>query len=77
MAKFRFYITSTMDGNITGTNDEEQAKAYAESEDNFVVDADNGQWLQPGDDFDDVGPARELETEEEEESEEEEEEGDE
>jgi hypothetical protein len=43
--KFRFYITSTFDGSITGTDSEEIARNYAQSEECFVVDAETGIWL--------------------------------
>ncbi len=45
--KFRYYITSNFDGTITGTDDEAIAKSSAESEDDFVVDTQEGKWLQP------------------------------
>lgn len=47
--KFRFYITDAIDGSIRGTNDEFIAHDYAECEDNFVVEAETGMWLQPDD----------------------------
>lgn len=43
--KFRFYRVSMMDGEVTGTDDEELAKEYAESEDDFVIDTETGKWL--------------------------------
>ena len=45
--KFRYYITSMFDGNITGTNDTSRAVDYAECEDFFVVDTETGEWLTP------------------------------
>lgn len=44
--KFRYYITSTFDGCIYGTNDDALAEGLAESEDNFVVDTLTGDWIQ-------------------------------
>lgn len=43
--KHRFYITDLNAGGILGTDDPETARAYAASEDNFVVDAELGEWL--------------------------------
>jgi len=43
--KFKYYITSLDNGNITGTNDPVIAADLALSEDNFVVDTETGQWL--------------------------------
>ena len=43
--KFRFYITDLYDGCIKGTDDPEAARAFAECEDYFVVDAETGSWL--------------------------------
>lgn len=45
---FRFYITDLHQGQINGTNSEEDAQSYAESEDYFVVDTNDGTWLLPG-----------------------------
>jgi hypothetical protein len=44
--KFRFYITNTFDGNVEGTNDQNKAEELAACEEYFVVDSDNGEWLQ-------------------------------
>lgn len=52
--KFRFYITNTLDGMVRGTDDEGVAKDYAMSEDFFVVDAENGTWLQTDDTIQEV-----------------------
>ena len=43
--QFRFYITDTMEGNIVGTDDEDLAIEYAESEEAFVLDAQTGEWI--------------------------------
>lgn len=45
MAKFRYYITDTLDGVIKGTNDEDVARDLSQSEDYFVVDTETGNWL--------------------------------
>ncbi len=45
MRKFRFYITSLMNGAILGTDSETTARDYAVSEDYFVVDTETGLWL--------------------------------
>ena len=45
--KFRYYITNLVEGDITGTNNLDVAKNCAESEDYFVVDTEDGKWLQP------------------------------
>ena len=55
--KFRFYITDVNDGSIRGTNDEDIAHNYAESEDNFVVDTETGTWWQPDDSQEEVHEA--------------------
>ena len=43
--QFRFYITDTMMGEIVGTDDEDLAIEYAESEEAFVLDAQTGEWI--------------------------------
>lgn len=40
-----FYITDLNDGSIKGTNNEEIAKEFAASEDNFVVDTTTNEWV--------------------------------
>ena len=47
--KFRFYITDLLEGTVVGTDDEAVAKNFADSADYFVVDAEEGRWLQSGD----------------------------
>jgi len=42
---FRFYIVSTMDGNVLGTNDESLAKELAACEDYFVIEPGINTWL--------------------------------
>lgn len=42
---FRYYITDLMDGCIKGTNDEQTAKDFSQSEDYFVVDSERDEWL--------------------------------
>ncbi len=77
--KFRYYITSTMDGMITGTDDEAVAKDAAESEDNFVLDSTTGEWFMPGDAVEEIkltSHTASQEDEEEEEDEDDEEEDD-
>lgn len=44
--KFRYYLCDAYDGSVKGTDNEELAKSYAESEDFFVVDTETGDWLQ-------------------------------
>ena len=44
--KFRYYITDLFDGVIKGTNNIEVAQDYSASTDFFVVDSENGLWLQ-------------------------------
>lgn len=46
--KFRFYIVDLMEDKLVGTNDEAVAKYFADSEDCFVVNAEEGYWLQSG-----------------------------
>lgn len=46
--KFKYYITNLFEGAVEGTNDDDKASAMAESEDFFVVDAETGEWLTPG-----------------------------
>lgn len=58
MAKFRYYITDLYDGRVYGTDSSEDAQAYAESEDYFVVDTVDGKWLQPDGAAEDVTQAR-------------------
>jgi hypothetical protein len=47
MAKFRYYITDTMQGEVVGTNSSEVAQCAADTEDNFVVDTETNKWIQP------------------------------
>ena len=44
---FRYYITDLFEGQIVGTDSDEDAESYAQSEDFFVVDSTTGEWLQP------------------------------
>ena len=46
--KFKYYITDIFDGRVKGTNLESVAKEFACCEDFFVVDAENGYWMQEG-----------------------------
>ena len=43
--KFRFIITDTFDGVIKGTDDEKRAHEFAECEEFFVYDTQEGVWL--------------------------------
>jgi hypothetical protein len=48
MNKFRYYITDIMNGEIVGTNNQEAAQSYADTEcDAFVVDTEDGTQLLP------------------------------
>lgn len=38
MAKFKYYITSLFEGKIVGTNDQQIAQSFADTEDAFVLD---------------------------------------
>lgn len=60
MSPFRFYITDADDGSVQGTNDEQTAKGYAESEQYFVVDAPMGMWLQPDNNQEEVQEIKDL-----------------
>lgn len=60
MSPFRFYITDTNDGSLQGTDDEQTAKDYAESEDYFVVDAPLCVWLQPGGEREEVHEIKDI-----------------
>jgi hypothetical protein len=42
---FKYYITSMMNGDITGTNDKLLAYNTALSEDDFVLDVENNCWI--------------------------------
>jgi hypothetical protein len=44
--KFRYLVTDITSGEVFGTNDVVQAEAYVGSEDNFVVDVVENQWIQ-------------------------------
>lgn len=52
MSKFAYYIT--VDGSILGTNDKSLAQMYADCEDFFVVDSENGVWMLPNSETQDV-----------------------
>lgn len=43
--KFRYYVTDLFDGKIKGTNDEDTAKSLSGCEDYFIVDTQDGVWL--------------------------------
>lgn len=58
--KFKFYITNLNEGVIFGTDDERQARLYALSEDNFVVDTDTGSWIAAQEVIYDIKPAPEI-----------------
>lgn len=45
--KYKFYITDTFDGQVVGTNDEQKANEFSQTEDFFVVDSEKGLWLTP------------------------------
>ena len=64
MAKFKYYITDIINGEVVGTDDRDLATNYAESEDFFVVDAEAGQWIQTDGEVVDVESARDIEEEE-------------
>ena len=48
--KYRYYITDLIEGVVVGTNSRPIADNFAESDDYFVVDAQNGLWLQSDED---------------------------
>ena len=48
MARFRYYITDWLEGNITGTNDPAIADKHAECTECYVVDTLAGEWFAPG-----------------------------
>lgn len=62
---FRFYVVDISNGNVEGTNHEKVAQAFADSEDNFVIDVDNNQWLFPegegAQEIEDAGDPRVIE----------------
>ena len=58
--KFRYYITDMVVGQVVGTDFDDVAKEFAESEDCFVVDSDTGVWLLGGDKTEDI-PAADAE----------------
>jgi predicted Fe-Mo cluster-binding NifX family protein len=41
----RFYIVDTNDGEVRGTDSEEVANGFAQSEDFFVIDSKTDKWL--------------------------------
>lgn len=44
--KFRYYITDLTEGVVVGTNSRSIADDFSECEDCFVVDAQEGLWIQ-------------------------------
>ena len=66
MAKFKYYITDVMNGEVVGTDDKDTAQEYAESDDYFVVDAESGRWLMSGGEDQDIEAASNDEVTEEE-----------
>ncbi|MBK8184744.1 MAG: hypothetical protein IPK63_18455 [Candidatus Competibacteraceae bacterium] len=49
--KYRYYITDLIEGVVVGTNSRAIADHFAASDDYFVVDAQNGLWLQSDEEF--------------------------
>jgi hypothetical protein len=45
MARFRYIITSVIDGDMKGIDDEDSAFQYAQSEDFFVYDSKDAVWI--------------------------------
>ena len=43
--RWRYIIVDTLNGVVTGTNDEELARSFSGSEDYYVVDTKEGLWL--------------------------------
>lgn len=43
--KFRYYITDLYEGHVVGTDNGEKAANLATSEDYFVIDSEDGEWL--------------------------------
>ena len=43
--KFRYYIVSTFNGEVTGTDDAELALSHVGCEDDYVIDSETGKWL--------------------------------
>lgn len=43
--KYRFYITDLFDGQIKGTNSVEDAMAYSNCEEYFILDTEKDMWL--------------------------------
>ena len=54
--KFRYYITDLTEGVVVGTNSRPIADDFAECEDYFVVDAQEGLWIQEAEDVE-IGDA--------------------
>ena len=45
---YRYYITTVDDGTVYGTNDKEVAIGYSHSEDAWVIDTKNNEWIIDG-----------------------------
>ena len=46
VVKFRYYIVDPhVEGTVTGTNDETEARDFSQSEKYFVIDSETGKWL--------------------------------
>jgi hypothetical protein len=58
--KFNFYIADTLNGEIIGTNSKAIAEDYASSDDYFVVEAETGRWILPGNDSVEVKAFKEV-----------------
>lgn len=43
--KWIYIVIDTIDGSVRGTNDETAAEEYAYSDDHYVIDVGNMQWL--------------------------------
>ena len=52
--KFRYYITDTNNGIVSGTDDPDLAHDFSLSDDYFVVDSDTGEWLHANGGLEDI-----------------------
>ncbi len=50
--KFRYYISDLANGIVAGTDSEQTARDFAQSEEYFVVDTKTGKWVTNDQDID-------------------------
>jgi hypothetical protein len=45
--KFRYYVVELDEGKVLGTDSSEEAEQFADAEEYFVIDSQEGMWMLP------------------------------